>query len=86
DSLFYVDTGADPWLFGWDPTPAIVSVWADREGRALVWRRAGEGVVCERARFRPWLYAAHLDDLAHLGRRLRPGDPQAPFSYRELEG
>lgn len=81
-----MDTGADPWLFGWDPTPAIVSVWADREGRALVWRRAGEGVVCERARFRPWLYAAHLDDLAHLGRRLRPGDPEAPFSYRELEG
>ena len=25
----------DEALFGWDPTPGIVSVWADREGRGL---------------------------------------------------
>ena len=29
----------DEWLWGWDPTPGIVSVWADATGRAVVWRR-----------------------------------------------
>ena len=29
----------DEWLWGWDPTPGIVSVWADADGRATVWRR-----------------------------------------------
>ena len=29
----------DEYLFGWDPMPGIVSVWASREGQALVWRR-----------------------------------------------
>jgi DNA polymerase elongation subunit (family B) len=57
----------DPILFGWDPTPGIVSVWADRDGKALVWQRVAGRVVCERERFRPWLFAMHLDDLAHLG-------------------
>ena len=75
----------DPWLFGWDATPGIVSVWADREGQALVWRRVGEGVVCEIARYRPWLYAAHLEDLPDLSAIARD-DETAPFSYRELEG
>ncbi|HEU4743380.1 MAG TPA: DNA polymerase domain-containing protein [Meiothermus sp.] len=75
----------DPWLFGWDPTPGIVSVWASPEGRALVWRRLGERVVAEAARFRPWLYAAHLKDLAPLGSKL-VRDDTAPFSYRELPG
>jgi len=80
----------DAWLFGWDDTPGIVSVWADRSGRALVWRRVAQQVVCEEERFRPWLFAAHLDDLAHLGSNLRAevdGEPNhAPFSYRELPG
>ena len=35
----------DEHLFGWDPTPGIVSVWADRQGRAIVWRREDERVV-----------------------------------------
>ncbi|HNP85336.1 MAG TPA: DNA polymerase domain-containing protein [Kouleothrix sp.] len=83
-------TSSDEYLFGWDATPGIVSVWADREGRALVWRRSGDQVRCERARFRPWLFAASLDDLAHLGPRLAaaetPAAAHALITYRELEG
>jgi DNA polymerase, archaea type len=44
----------DERLFGWDPTPGIVSVWANREGRAVVWRREDERVLCTQERFRPW--------------------------------
>ena len=32
----------DEWLWGWDPTPGIVSVWAEADGRAIVWRRIPE--------------------------------------------
>ncbi|MFO7169702.1 MAG: DNA polymerase domain-containing protein [Chloroflexota bacterium] len=68
----------------------IVSVWADRDGRALVWRRVGAATVCEEQRFRPWVFAATLEDLAHVGRALQPADApgaeRAPFSYRELDG
>ena len=80
----------DEYLFGWDPTPAIVSVWANREGLAIIWRREGERVTSTRERFRPWLFASSLDDLAHLGSRLVPAfessaEP-ATFTYRELNG
>lgn len=68
----------------------IVSVWADRSGRALVWRRDGAQIRCAEERFRPWLFAAALDDLAHLGQALvaeTAGEPEtAPFSYRQLDG
>jgi len=77
------------WLWGWDPTPGIVSVWADTTGVAQVWRRSPEtGVlVHERERFRPWLLLDRLDDLAHLGGALAPeGDPRATATYRELSG
>lgn len=79
----------DEWLWGWDPTPGIVSVHADQDGRALVWRRIAEtdALVCERERFRPWLLLEHIDDLSHLGRRLgHDGDPSASIRHRELEG
>jgi DNA polymerase, archaea type len=77
-------------LFGWDPTPAIVSVWANREGLAIIWRREGEHITSTRERFRPWLFASSLDDLDHLGSRLVPAfessaEP-ATFTYRELDG
>src|SRR5947208_7974199 len=80
----------DEYLFGWDPTPGIVSVWANREGLAIIWRREGDRVTSTRERFRPWLFATSLDDLAHLGSRLVPnfeptGDA-ATFTYRELDG
>jgi hypothetical protein len=29
------------YLWGWDATPGIVSVWAEHDGRATVWRRPG---------------------------------------------
>ncbi len=64
----------DEWLWGWDETPGIVSVWAERTGRAVIWRRApGDGALTrEEDRFRPWLLLPALDDLAHLGARLLP--------------
>ena len=79
----------DEWLWGWDPTPGIVSVWAESDGTATVWRRIPEGgaLVREAARFRPWLLLDRLDDLRHLGLRLgREGAAGARVSYRELDG
>ncbi|GAB4432587.1 MAG: DNA polymerase domain-containing protein [Chloroflexi bacterium OHK40] len=73
------------WVYGWDDTPGVVSVWADREGQALIWRRVGGQLIRERERFRPWLFAAHLDDLAHLGAALQEHE-SAPISYRRLPG
>jgi DNA polymerase, archaea type len=77
---------ADDALFGWDPTPGIVSVWASRAGKAWVWQRIGDRVNCTRASFRPWLFATTLDDLAHLGSALQPQQDQAAVSYRVLDG
>ena len=64
---------------GWDPTPGIVSVWADWDGRAIVWRRLPESgrLIREEARFKPW---ALLDSLLPLGQ------PAGHFTYRTLEG
>lgn len=54
-------------LFGWDPTPGVVSVWASLDGRALVWRRTVEGaLVLEEERFRSWILSSR-DDLRHVG-------------------
>lgn len=77
---------ADEYLFGWDPTPGIVSVWASRAGKALVWQRLGGSINCTRETFRPWLFATTLDDLAHLGPALQPEHDRATVSYRELDG
>ncbi len=77
----------DDWLEGWDPTPAIVSVWAEPDGRAQVWRRVDGRLVRDDVRFRPWLVLDRLDDLAWLGPRLgRDGDARAEVTYRELTG
>jgi DNA polymerase, archaea type len=76
----------DPWLFGWDTTPCILSVWAERSGKALVWRRVKDKIVPEQEQYRPWLYAAHLDDLKSLGSNLRRDDSTASFTYQELSG
>ena len=51
-------TAEDEWLWGWDPTPGIVSVWADGDGQVHVWRRVEGALVRELVRFRPWLLAA----------------------------
>ncbi len=79
----------EEWLWGWDPTPGIVSVWANERGVATVWRRSpdtGE-LVRETDRFRPWLLYDRLDDLRHLGVGLAAhGTPGATVTYRELDG
>jgi DNA polymerase I len=78
----------DEWLWGWDPTPGIVSIWADAAGRALVWRRipsTGE-LVRETERFRPWMLLDSLSDLQHLGAALGPEGSEARVTYRELAG
>ena len=77
------------WLWGWDPTPGIVSVWAQPSGQAIVWRRLPESgaLVREEARFRPWLLLDRLDDLSHLESDFAPeGHTSARVTYRELEG
>ena len=80
----------DEYLFGWDPTPGIVSVWANREGQAIIWQRLGEHIVSSRERFRPWLFATSLQDVAHLGPQQihnfdTTGDTST-FTYIELNG
>lgn len=81
----------DQWLWGWDPTPGIVSVWAELDGRAWIWRRLPETheLVREDVRFRPWLLLSSLGDLRHLGPRLRPSHEEAlhdSVTYKELSG
>ncbi len=53
-------------LFGRDPTPGIVSVTADRHGRARVWRRVAGQVICEEAHFPNWLLLGRRDLLDGL--------------------
>ncbi|HLZ61574.1 MAG TPA: DNA polymerase domain-containing protein [Ktedonosporobacter sp.] len=70
----------DEYLFGWKPTPGIVSVWAFRDGRALIWRRPTgmtsgpheQRVTCASEAFYPWVLATTLDDVRHLGASLQP--------------
>ncbi|HVH11872.1 MAG TPA: ribonuclease H-like domain-containing protein [Longimicrobium sp.] len=78
----------DEWLWGWDPTPGIVSVWAEPDGRAIVWRRIAETglLVREEERFRPWILLDRLDDLRHLGDALGEEGSDARIRYRELRG
>ena len=81
-------TRYDEWLWGWDPTPGIVSVWAEADGRATIWRRppAPAPLIREDERFRPWILLDRLDDLRHLGRQLGPDGSSASITYRELNG
>ena len=76
-------------MWGWDPTPGIVSVWADGKGRATVWRRIpGENrLIREQERFRPWVLLNRLDDLQHLGSQLQPEhSDKGSIWFRELTG
>src|SRR5256714_5456026 len=87
----------DERALGCDAMPGIVSVWANREGRAVVWQRLEGRITFTTERFRPWLFATTLEDLSHLGRSLLPldvpggdgaaaghgaaGGPEGPFRY-----
>ncbi|MFC3862209.1 3'-5' exonuclease [Deinococcus antarcticus] len=77
-------TESDVLLYGHDPTPGIVSVYADYSGQAWVWRREGHQVTLEQTRFRPWVFARDLTDVASLV--LSRDDPEAPFHVKELTG
>ncbi|MDB4961260.1 MAG: polymerase region [Myxococcales bacterium] len=70
----------DEWLWGWDPTPGIVSVWAEGDGSATVWRRVAGALVREDVRYRPWLLVdqERFDDLMAIGLR--------GATHRELAG
>ncbi len=80
----------DETIFGWDPLPGIVSVWASRSGKALLWQRSGERVRCLEDSFRPWLFATTLDDARHLASSLQPvatsSSARALVTYQELDG
>jgi DNA polymerase I len=85
------ETTAHERLFGWDDTPGIVSVWGELDGSVLVWRRLPEtgALVCETARFRPWMLLDDLGHLSHLGTALRPesdGVAANTVTFEELEG
>jgi DNA polymerase elongation subunit (family B) len=73
----------DEWLWGWDPTPGIVSVHAEPTGHATVFRRVGPAreLVREEARFRPWILLASLEHLDHV-----PDLAARGIEVRELEG
>ena len=79
------------WLWGWDPTPGIVSVWAEDRGAPPsgdAMPETGE-LVRETDRFRPWLLLDRLDDLRHLGDALGAKGRRSPahgVAYRELDG
>lgn len=81
-------TGNDEWLWGWDPTPAIVSVWANDRGDAVVWRRPDGGALMrESARFRPWLLLDTLEDLEAAGVSIAHGAvPECGMHALELRG
>jgi len=71
--------------------PGIVSVWASRSGRAVIWRREGQRILRAQDTFRPWLFSTTLDDLAHLGSALAASPTAlsvdaAQISYHVLDG
>jgi DNA polymerase I len=68
----------DEWLWGWDETPGIVSVWAEHDGRAIVWRRVGGVLIRDDVRFRPWVLLSSTS--------LLPSPLPRGFEVRELEG
>lgn len=70
-----VERANDEWLWGWDHTPGIVSVWADGSGRAWVWRRDAGVLRTEPVRYRPWVLVDAIDHLL-----------DANVSWHELEG
>jgi DNA polymerase, archaea type len=70
------------WLSGWDPTPGIVSVWAEPDGRASVWRREGGHLVRDDVRFRPWLVLAHASDASGATVRELAGEGELRFLAR----
>lgn len=83
----------DEWLWGWDPTPGIVSVLARIDGRAWVWRRdrSTRELHLEETRFSPWVLLDTLDDIRELGDHFAHEQDERKAGsvrvrYRELSG
>ncbi|HLY29925.1 MAG TPA: 3'-5' exonuclease, partial [Ktedonobacterales bacterium] len=74
-------------LWGWDSTPGVVGVWAERNGRVTLWRRIPQSgdtgaLVREQTRFHPWALLPSLDGLRAAGIRHEPQpDSQSQFSH-----
>jgi DNA polymerase I len=80
------------WLWGWDDTPGIVSVWADRDGNATIWQRSQQDGSITRSiqRFHPWVLLATLEDIRQSGVPLQSAEEcnerYRGLTYRELTG
>ena len=74
-------------IWGWDPTPGIVSVWADTSGHAMVWRRLPEtgALILEEARFQHWILLDRMDD-PHLNCTELEGPGSLRFLVRADDG
>ncbi|HEY1104708.1 MAG TPA: hypothetical protein VGE78_01025, partial [Agromyces sp.] len=71
------------WLWGWDKTPGIVSVWAEGDGRVHIWRRIGGALVHEQQTFRPWILLDRIDGLdGRVTTRELAGDGELRFVVR----
>ncbi len=71
------------WLWGWDPTPGIVSVWAEGDGRVHIWRRVAGELLHEQQTFRPWILLDRIDGLdARVTTRELAGDGELRFVVR----
>jgi DNA polymerase elongation subunit (family B) len=76
----------DALLFGWDQTPGIVSVWANRAGAATVWRRVDGRLVSSREPYRAWVLARspRLFEAARPGSRVVCDPLEGDAGYRFL--
>ncbi len=74
------------WVFGWDQTPGIVSLWTGSGGEVLVWRRENGMLRLEHDQYRPWVFAEHLKHLEHLGNALQHDSSDGEFTVKKLRG
>ncbi|HLL22289.1 MAG TPA: hypothetical protein VK427_09165, partial [Kofleriaceae bacterium] len=72
----------DEWMWGWDQTAGIVSVWAEGDGFVHVWRRVDGTLVHEQARFRPWVLASSLAGFERVTSRELAGIGELRFVVR----
>jgi DNA polymerase, archaea type len=74
------------WVFGWDTTPGIVSLWTGTGGEVLVWRRENGILKLEKDQYRPWIFAENLKHLSHLGNALQHSSSDGEFAAQKLRG
>ena len=74
------------WVFGWDQTPGIVSLYTGVNGEVLIWRREDGALKLERDHYRPWVFSEHLKHLTHLGNALQHNSSDGEFSVQKLIG